>query len=80
MSKVEYIPLSSAAIQPNRKLVISKCSKGGFTLAQQLDVQEQNGHSLSVFLKNAVHVDDVNGLYELRDAVNIAIDKVEKEK
>ena len=78
MSKITYSELSSADIQKNRKIVISECSKGGFTLAQRLEVQEQNGHAMNIFLKNAIHIDDVSGLYNLRDALNIAIKKQEE--
>lgn len=78
MSKIEYNELSSAEIQDNRKLVISECSKGGYTLAQQLEVNEGNGHIINVFLKNAIHVDNLNGLYNLRDALNVAIQKQEE--
>ena len=78
MSKITYNELSSACIQENRKIVISECSKGGFTLAQKLNIEETNGHSLDIFLKNAIHIDDLSGLYNLRDALNIAIKKQEE--
>ena len=52
--------------------MISSCSKGGFTIAQQLEANE-NGKITTVFMKGAFHVDDIQGLYELRDAINLAI-------
>ena len=55
-----------------------KYEKNGFTIAQQLEVM--NGKKkLNVFLKSAMHVSDINGLYELRDALNVAISKLEEE-
>lgn len=71
-SKIEYNEISRAKVSDSRNIVISTCSKGGYTIAQQLVAQE-NGKTTSVFMKGAFHVDDVHGLYELRDAINLAI-------
>lgn len=71
-NKVEYNELSRAKVTDSRNIIISKCSKGGFTVAQQLEAQENN-RITSVFMKGAFHVEDVHGLYNLRDAVNMAI-------
>jgi len=71
-SKIEYHELSSAKVTNSRNIVISNCSKGGFTIAQQLEAKE-NDKTTSVFMKGAFHVEDIHGLYNLRDAVNLAI-------
>lgn len=71
-SKIEYSEISRAKVSDSRNIVISACSKGGYTIAQQLVAQE-DGKTTSVFMKGAFHVDDIRGLYELRDAVNFAI-------
>lgn len=71
-NNIEYKELSKAKVMDSRNIVISTCSKGGFTIAQQL-VTIEGDKTTSVFLKGAFHVDDVKGLYELRDAVNLAI-------
>ena len=71
-TKVEYTELSRAKVTDSRNIVISGCSKGGFTVAQQLEAKE-NDKTTSVFLKGAFHVDDIYGLYNIRDAVNLAI-------
>ena len=71
-SRVEYNEISRAKVSDSRNIVISTCSKGGYTIAQQLVAQE-DGKTTSVFMKGAFHVDDVHGLYELRDAINLAI-------
>ena len=71
-SKVEYSEISRAKVTDARNIVISNCSKGGFTIAQQLEAKE-NDKTTSVFLKGAFHVDDIHGLYNIRDAVNLAI-------
>ena len=71
-SKIEYHELSRAKVTDTRNNVISNCSKGGFTIAQQLEAKE-NDKTTSVFMKGAFHVEDIHGLYNLRDAVNLAI-------
>lgn len=76
MAKIEYQELSSAQIQTQRSLVISSCSKGGFTLAQRIIVDEGNKKT-NLFLKNAIHVESADGLYNLRDALNDAIERIE---
>jgi hypothetical protein len=77
MADITYTKLSSAQIQETRNLVISECSRGGYTLAQQVTIEE-GGKKTNVFLKNAIHIGDVSGLINLRDALNVAIDKVPK--
>ena len=73
--KAHYTELSNAEITENRNIVISECSKGGYTVAQQLKAD-----GTKVFMKGALHIDNIEGLYNLRNALNVAIDKVaEKE-
>jgi hypothetical protein len=69
----EYKPIAKAQVKSNRSIVISECSKGGFTIAQQLDMVE-NGKVIPVYLKGAFHVDNVEGLTEIRDAINLVIE------
>ena len=71
-SKIEYHEISRAKVTDSRNIVISNCSKGGFTIAQQLEAKE-NDKTTSVFMKGAFHVEDIHGLYNLRDAINLAI-------
>lgn len=79
MSKVttKYTEIAKAKVSPTRTIVISECSKGGFTIAQQLETTE-DGKPISVFLKGAFHIDDLKGLYEFRDALNLVIDQIEE--
>lgn len=89
VAKMKYLELSNAQIADKRRLVISECVKEnqdtkesiqcGFTLAQQVEVEE--GKRITrVFLKNGIHVASVDELYNLRDAINNAIDKYEEKK
>lgn len=75
--KTEYTELSSASIQETRDIVISEYSRGGFTLAQRLNVEEGNKKT-GVYMKNSIHINDIEGLLNLRDALNVAIEKVAK--
>jgi hypothetical protein len=70
---VRYNELSKARISDSRNVVISQCSKGGFTVAQQLEAKEGD-KTTTVFMKGAIHIETLDGLYELRDAINLAID------
>lgn len=78
--KQQYSELAKAKIQEKRNLVISEKSEDrGFILAQQIEIKE--GKKLTtVFVKGAIHVDDLDGLYELRDAINESITKIESKK
>ena len=78
-SKIEYIEISKAKVTESRNIVISECSKGGFTIAQQL-VAKEDDKITTVFMKGAFHVDDIHGLYNLRDAINLAIQVSEENK
>ena len=75
--RVEYNEISRAKVTDSRNIVISGCSKGGFTIAQQLEAKEGD-KTTSVFLKGAFHIDDIHGLYNVRDAVNLAIKVAEE--
>lgn len=76
-NKIDYTEISSASVTEKRKIVISTCSKGGFTVAQRMDTEEENNKITSLYLKGAFHINDITGLYNLRDAINLAISKVE---
>lgn len=73
-NKTYYNELASAEITDSRNIVISECSKGGFTIAQQLKAE-----GTKVFMKGAFHVNDLEGLYNLRNAINLVISQTEKE-
>lgn len=78
-NKIEYNELTKAKITDSRNIVVSECSKGGFTIAQQLEASEGD-KTTTVFLKGAFHVDNLDGLYNLRDAINLAIKIYKEEK
>lgn len=76
--KMRYTPIIEVQnIDENRDLVISKLDEGGYTIAQKAAVEE-NGKKFSVFLKNAIHVNDIVGLEYIKRALEEAI-RIEKE-
>lgn len=79
-SEIKYVEIARAEVTPTRNIVISNCSKGGFTIAQQLVAREQSGKDTTVYLKGAFHIDSVDGLYNLRDALNAAIHATESDE
>lgn len=78
-SRLSYRELSKAEVSESRNIVISDCSKGGFTIAQQLVAREEGDKVTTVFMKGAFHVDNIHGLYNLRDAINLAIQLSEEQ-
>lgn len=76
-SDVRYNELSKARISNSRNVVISQCSRGGYTIAQQLEAKEGD-KTTTVFMKGAIHIETLDGLYEIRDAINLAIDSIGK--
>lgn len=78
-NKIEYTEIARAQTSQTRDVVISECSKGGFTIAQQVVVDE-GGYNTQMFLKGAFHVADIHGLYNIRDAINVAIQEIENQQ
>lgn len=75
-NKVEHTEIARAAVTESRNVVISDCSAGGYTIAQQVVAQEGD-REIPVFMKGAFHIDDIHGLYNLRDSLNLAIQIIE---
>lgn len=74
MSK--FTQLSKAPIQENKNIVISIDDENKISVAQQL-VVDDNGITQHIFLKNAINT-DVEGLKNIKLAVEVALEKVEK--
>lgn len=80
-SKVNFEELCRAKVSKIRNIVISKTSNGAFYIAQQLNVlDEDTGKNINVFLKGALKLENIDAMYALRDSINLAIEKAEKEK
>lgn len=78
-SKLSYTQLSSVQVSKSKNLVISACSAGGFTLAQQfVSIDLDTGERQAVFLKGACQIKDLDALKGLAEAVESAIAKSEE--
>ncbi len=76
MSNGDFTEISSARIQDTRDLVISKRNKGGYTIAQRILVEEGK-KTTTMYLKGAIHIDSIDGIQNLRDALNLVIQQSE---
>ena len=77
MSDSAFKELASAEVNTAKELVISERNKGGFTIGQRIMVQDGK-KKLGMFLKGAIYVKGVDELINVRDALNLAISKAEK--
>lgn len=77
MEKVNYKEIASGKINETKSLVISACSRGGFTLGQKITADD-SGRKVEVFLKGAIHLDSLESLENVRDAFNEAIHKLKE--
>lgn len=78
-NKPKYTEIARTPITSNRKMIISSCSTGGYTIAQQATLVEDDGREVNMFYKGALHIQDLRALYDVRDCINIAIKKVEEQ-
>lgn len=69
----DFREVASAKIQDKRELVVSKRGKGGYTIAQRILVEEGK-KTTTMYLKGAIHIDSIEGIESLRDALNLVID------
>lgn len=77
-NKLNYTEIARAQVTDTREVVISNCSKGGFTIAQVMSIKE--GYCMTpVYMKGAIHVANVDSLRNLRDAITLAIKKLESD-
>lgn len=75
--KIRYEEISKANISDARNLVISRCSKGGFTLAQQI-LAKDGKHEVGVFMKGAIHIKDIDAMERVKDAINVVIQQAKE--
>lgn len=78
MSDNAFKELASAEVNIAKELVISERNKGGFTIGQRIMVQDGK-KKLGMFLKGAIYVKGLDELINVRDALNLAINKAEKQ-
>ena len=77
MAKSSFIELANATLSNKRRAVISKLDDGSYTIGQKLEVKDGE-KTMNVFLKGALHAQDISALQNLRDAINVALKKEQK--
>lgn len=77
--KTRYDEITKARISDARNVVISTCSKGGYTIAQQM-IARDGKSEVAVFMKGAIHVKDVEALEKIRDALNVVISSTQEQE
>ena len=75
MNKVSYDEVARVKMSNTRDVVISKCSKGGYTIAQKILI-DKDEKPTSIFLKGAIKVNDIDGLKEIKETIDMAIKKL----
>lgn len=79
-TNLQFEELSIAKINEQKSFVLSKYKKsGGYVLAQRVTVNDGGG-KVEMFLKNPYRIDNENGLCSLRDALNVAIEKIKNKE
>ena len=78
MGKSNFTELANAALSKNRQAVISRLDDdGSYTIGQKIEVKDGD-KKVNVFLKGALHVQDLTALQNLRDALNVVLKKEQK--
>lgn len=78
MPRTKYTQIASCAISTHRNLVISKTDKGGFTMAQQVEILDYDTPT-RLFMKGATFIADLDALRDVRDMFIRAVEAVEDE-
>lgn len=74
MSKSNFVELANATLSGKRQAVISRLDDGSYTIGQKLEVKDGD-KTMGVFLKGALHADNIEALQNLRDALNVVLSK-----
>lgn len=76
-----YKEVSRAQISKSKAFVLSECSKGGYTLAQQMSViDETTGRPVTVFLKGAIHISNIGTLEKISNMFQQALQRWKEDR
>ena len=75
--KSNFVELANATLSAKRQAVISRLDDGSYTIGQKLEVKDGE-KTMNVFLKGALHAENLDSLQNLRDAINIVLKKEQK--
>lgn len=77
MAKSNFVEIANATLSNKRQAIISRLDDGSYTIGQKLEVKEGD-KVMHIFLKGALHAEDLNALQNLRDAINVVLEKEQK--
>lgn len=77
MAKSAFTEIANATLSDKRQAVISRLDDGSYTIGQKLEVKDGE-KTMNVFLKGALHAEDLTALQNLRDALNVVLEKEQK--
>lgn len=77
MAKTNFVEIANATISKKRQAVISRLDDGSYTIGQKLEVTEGD-KTTGVFLKGALHAENLLAIQNLRDALNVVLEKEQK--
>lgn len=72
-----FVELANATLSSKRQAVISRLDDGSYTIGQKLEAKDGD-KTINVFLKGALHAENLTALQNLRDALNVVLKKEQK--
>lgn len=77
LAKSNFVELANSTLSSKRQAVISRLDDGSYTIGQKLEVKDGE-KTMNVFLKGALHAENLDALQGLRDAINVVLKKEQK--
>lgn len=72
--KGNFTELANCTLSEKRQAVISRLGDGSYTIGQRLEVTDRE-KTMNIFLKGALHAENIEALQNLRDAINVVLKK-----
>lgn len=76
MPRGNFVELAKVKISDKKEIVVSKAQDETIKIGQRMSFEDDN-RKINFFLKGALEIPE-NKLYDLRDAINLAIKEIEK--
>lgn len=77
MKRSNFVEIANASLSDKRQAIISRLDDGSYTIGQKLEVKDGE-KSMNIFLKGALHAENLAALQNLRDALNVVLKKEQK--
>lgn len=77
MAISNFVEIANASLSSKRQAVISRLDNNSYTIGQKVEVREGD-KTMNIFLKGALHAENLSALQNLRDAINVVLEKEQK--